>query len=103
MGSRPPGLLAKAPAPQWVKTKCNSCRETRPCRACRYGLCKDSRARGYSNSLSKGRVYDMVLFGNTKQAASAKTSLTYLTVGALTIVWTVIWYIYLNNNGAQPN
>src|SRR5688572_4453764 len=45
----------------------------------------------------------MVLLGQTKQAASAKTSLVYLTVGALTIVWTIIWYIYLNNNGAQPN
>jgi hypothetical protein len=45
----------------------------------------------------------MVLFGHTKQAASAKTSLIYLTVGALTIVWTIIWYRYLNNNNAQPN
>jgi hypothetical protein len=45
----------------------------------------------------------MVLFGHTKQATSAKTSLTYLTVGALTIVWTVIWYIYLRNNGASQN
>ena len=45
----------------------------------------------------------MVLFGHTKQAASAKTSLTYLTTGALTVVWTIIWYLYLNRNGAGPN
>jgi len=45
----------------------------------------------------------MVVIGQTKQAAAAKTSLTYLTVGALTVVWTVIWYVYLKNNGAAPN
>ena len=45
----------------------------------------------------------MVVLGNTKQAAAAKTSLAYLTVGALTIVWTVIWYLYLRNNGAAEN
>ena len=45
----------------------------------------------------------MVLLGQTKQAASAKTSLVYLTIGALTIVWSIIWYIYLNRNNAQPN
>lgn len=45
----------------------------------------------------------MVVMGQTKQAAAAKTSLTYLTVGALTVVWTVIWYVYLKNNGAAPN
>src|SRR4051794_6685130 len=43
----------------------------------------------------------MVLFGQTKQAASAKTSLMYLTIGALTIVWTVIWYMYLRRSGAS--
>ena len=45
----------------------------------------------------------MVVLGNTKQAAAAKTSLTYLTIGALVIVWTVIWYMYLKNNGAAQN
>ena len=45
----------------------------------------------------------MVVIANTKQAAAAKTSLAYLTVGALTIVWTVIWYLYLRNNGAAQN
>jgi hypothetical protein len=46
---------------------------------------------------------NMVVLANTKQAAAAKTSLAYLTVGALTIVWTVIWYLYLRNNGAAQN
>jgi hypothetical protein len=45
----------------------------------------------------------MVVIGNTKQAAAAKTSLAYLTIGALTVVWTVIWYMYLKNNGATQN
>jgi hypothetical protein len=46
---------------------------------------------------------NMVVLANTKQAAAAKTSLTYLTIGALVIVWTVIWYLYLRNNGAAEN
>jgi hypothetical protein len=41
--------------------------------------------------------------GQTKQATSARTSLTYLTIGALIVVWTIIWYVYLNNNGAASN
>lgn len=41
--------------------------------------------------------------GQTKQATSARTSLTYLTIGALIVVWTIIWYVYLNNNGAAAN
>jgi hypothetical protein len=45
----------------------------------------------------------MALIGQSKQATAAKTSLIYLTIGALTIVWTAIWYWYLKNNGAAQN
>lgn len=34
--------------------------------------------------------------GPTKQASAATTALIYLTAGALMIVWTGIYYIYLN-------
>lgn len=43
------------------------------------------------------------MFGESKQASSAKTSLIYLTVGALTVVWTLIYYMYLRQNGASEN
>ena len=38
-----------------------------------------------------------------KQASSATTSLIYITVGALTIVWTIIRYIYLNRHDGSDN
>ena len=41
------------------------------------------------------------MLGDTKQASSAKTSLIYLTVGALAVVWTVVYYMYLNRTGAS--
>ena len=37
----------------------------------------------------------------SKQAASAKTSLVYLTIGALTVIWSVIYYLYLERTGAS--
>lgn len=46
-------------------------------------------------------VFPMI--GSTKQAASAKTSLIYLTLGALTMVWTSIYYIYLNRSGTSDD
>ena len=36
--------------------------------------------------------------GEPKQARSATTSLVYLTVGALTVVWTIVWYIWLRRH-----
>jgi hypothetical protein len=34
----------------------------------------------------------------SKPSAAARTSLIYITVGALTIVWSAIWYVSLRNN-----
>ena len=39
-----------------------------------------------------------VMWGETKQSTSSKTSLIYLTLGALTVVWTTITYIYLRRS-----
>jgi len=34
-----------------------------------------------------------------KQTSSAaRTALVYVTVGALTVIWTGVWYVYLHNN-----
>lgn len=41
------------------------------------------------------------MFGQTKQATSAKTSIAYLTIGALTVVWSVIYYLYLKRTEAS--
>lgn len=32
------------------------------------------------------------------KSPAARTSLIYVTVGALTIIWTVVWYVYMYNN-----
>ena len=29
---------------------------------------------------------------------AARTALTYITVGALTVIWAGVWYVYLHNN-----
>jgi hypothetical protein len=34
-----------------------------------------------------------------KQATAAKASLVYLTIGGLTVVWSVIYYLYLQRTG----
>jgi hypothetical protein len=39
----------------------------------------------------------------SKPSAAAFTSLTYITLGALIDVWSVIWYVYLTNTGQSPN
>jgi hypothetical protein len=38
-----------------------------------------------------------------KQATSATMALVYITVGALMVVWTIIYYIYLSRNNASSN
>src|SRR5260221_3239117 len=42
-------------------------------------------------------------WGQPKQASSATMSIVYITVGALTDVWTIIYYIYLGRHGADDN
>jgi hypothetical protein len=39
------------------------------------------------------------MWGDTKQASSATTSLIYITLGALTAVWSGIYYFYLRGHG----
>ena len=41
--------------------------------------------------------------GHSKQASSATTSLIYITVGALTVVWTIIRYVYLERHDGSDN
>jgi hypothetical protein len=43
----------------------------------------------------------MWLFNQASTAA--RTSLVYITVGALTVIWTGIWYVYLYNNSPDTN
>jgi hypothetical protein len=38
----------------------------------------------------------MWLFNQTSSAA--RISLTYITVGAMSVIWTGVWYVYLYNN-----
>jgi hypothetical protein len=35
----------------------------------------------------------------SKPSSAARTALIYITVGALMIVWSGIWFVYLGNNG----
>lgn len=37
----------------------------------------------------------------SKQASSAKTSLVYVTLGSLTVIWTIVYYIYLSRREAS--
>ncbi len=39
------------------------------------------------------------MWGETKQATSATTSLIYITLGALIDVWTVVYWFYLRGHG----
>jgi hypothetical protein len=37
------------------------------------------------------------------KSPAARTALIYVTVGALTIIWTGVWYVYLHNNPPVTN
>jgi hypothetical protein len=39
----------------------------------------------------------------SKPSPATRTALLYITVGALTVVWTGIWYVYLGNNPPGPD
>jgi|HubBroStandDraft_4_1064222.scaffolds.fasta_scaffold1307495_2 hypothetical protein len=43
------------------------------------------------------------MWGQSKQASSATMALVYVTLGSLTAVWAVIYYIYLNKNGGSDS
>jgi hypothetical protein len=43
----------------------------------------------------------MWLFNQASTAA--RTSLVYITVGAMTVIWTGIWYVYLYNNPPETH
>ncbi len=43
----------------------------------------------------------MWVFGQASSAARA--ALTYITVGALTVIWTVVWFVYLRNHPPETN
>src|SRR6516225_8171785 len=34
----------------------------------------------------------------SKPSSAARTAVMYITVGALLVVWTVVWYLYLNRH-----
>src|SRR5437773_6777967 len=34
-------------------------------------------------------------------SSAARTALVYVTLGALLVIWTAVWYFYLNNNPPQ--
>jgi hypothetical protein len=36
-------------------------------------------------------------------STAARTALIYITAGALVVIWTVVWYIYLHNNPPETN
>jgi hypothetical protein len=39
-----------------------------------------------------------------KQSSSAaRSALIYITVGAVVVIWTIIWYVYLHNNPPETN
>jgi hypothetical protein len=37
------------------------------------------------------------------KSPAARTALVYVTVGALTIIWTGVWYVFLHNNPPATN
>jgi hypothetical protein len=45
----------------------------------------------------------MVGVGEPKQASSARMALIYITIGALMDVWTAVYYVYLQRQGATGN
>jgi hypothetical protein len=36
-------------------------------------------------------------------STAARTALIYITVGALTVIWTLMWYVYLFNNPPETH
>ena len=36
-------------------------------------------------------------------SSAARTALVYVTLGALLVIWTAVWYVYLTNNPPQTN
>jgi hypothetical protein len=47
------------------------------------------------------RIKERIMFGETKQATSATTSLIYITSGSLISVWMIIYYLYLRSHGGS--
>lgn len=43
------------------------------------------------------------MWGIPKQARSATMALVYITIGALTVVWTIVWYLYLKRHEASDD
>ncbi len=37
----------------------------------------------------------------SKPSSAARTAVMYITLGALMVVWTVVWYLYLNRHGGS--
>jgi RsiW-degrading membrane proteinase PrsW (M82 family) len=38
-----------------------------------------------------------------QETSSARISLTYITLGAMSVVWTCVWYVYLFNNPPETH
>jgi len=36
-------------------------------------------------------------------SSAARISLTYITIGAMTVIWTGVWYVYLYNNPPESH
>jgi hypothetical protein len=36
-------------------------------------------------------------------SSSARTALIYITIGAMTVIWTGVWFLYLHNNPPETN
>jgi hypothetical protein len=36
-------------------------------------------------------------------SSAARTALTYITAGAMMVIWTLVWYLYLHNNPPDTN
>ena len=36
-------------------------------------------------------------------SSTARISLTYITLGAMSVIWTVVWYVYLYNNPPESH
>jgi len=43
----------------------------------------------------------MWLFKQTSSAA--RSALIYITAGAIVVIWTLVWYVYLHNNPPETN
>jgi hypothetical protein len=39
----------------------------------------------------------------SQASAAARTALMYITAGALIVIWTAVWYVYLHNNPPETN